>query len=105
MMLVFPQLSGFCPILLLSMIQKIILKEFLNYCIYKKFMVLSASEMRLTLREENREYFYSQLDRLFPYLKDKYIQTYGMQHQINSPNNAILMKLFHQICEDKRDST
>ena len=49
---------------------------------------------------ENREYFYSQLDRLFPYLKDKYIQTYGMQYQINSPNNAILMKLFHQICED-----
>jgi len=32
--------------------------------------------MGLTLREGNREYFYEQLDRLFPQLKQKYIQTY-----------------------------
>lgn len=56
--------------------------------------------MGLTLREGNREYFYNQLDQSFPYIKDKYIQTYGMQYQINSPNHTTLMKLFHQLCED-----
>ena len=56
--------------------------------------------MGLTLREGNREYFYNQLDRLFPHLKDKYIRTYGMQYQLNSPKNNALMKMFHQMCED-----
>ena len=76
------------------------IKGILNYCIEAKVYGVICFGMGLTLREGNREYFYSQLDRLFPYLKDKYIQTYGMQYQINSPNNATLMKLFHQICED-----
>lgn len=56
--------------------------------------------MGLTLREGNREYFYSQLDRLFPHMKEKYICTYGMQYQLSSPKHNGLMKLFHQICED-----
>ena len=56
--------------------------------------------MGLTLREGNREYFYSQLDKLFPHMKEKYIRTYGTQYQINSLKNHELMKLFHRICED-----
>ena len=56
--------------------------------------------MGLTLREGSREYFYSQLDRLFPHMKEKYMRTYGMQYQLNSPQNHELMKLFHRICED-----
>lgn len=55
--------------------------------------------MGLTLREGNREYFFAQLDRLFPGMKEKYLKTYGMQYQVNSPNNDALMKLFHQTCE------
>ena len=55
--------------------------------------------MGLTLREGNREYFYSQLDRLFPHMKEKYIRTYDMQYQLSSPKHNELMKLFHQICE------
>ncbi len=54
--------------------------------------------MGLTLRDGNREYFYRQLDRLFPGLKEKYIKTYGMQYEINSPRNEELMKLFHKFC-------
>jgi len=56
--------------------------------------------MGLTLREGNREYFYSQLDRLFPHMKEKYLRAYGMQYQLSSPKNKELMKIFHQICED-----
>lgn len=54
--------------------------------------------MGLTLREGNREYFYLQLDRLFPGLKQKYIRTYGARYEIVSPHNADLMNLFVQKC-------
>ena len=56
--------------------------------------------MGLTLRDGNREYFYRQLDRLFPGLKEKYIKTYGVQYEINSPRNEELMKLFHEFCQE-----
>ncbi|MDO5300237.1 MAG: radical SAM protein [Clostridia bacterium] len=54
--------------------------------------------MGLTLREGNREYFYRQLDRLFPGMKERYARTYGSQYIVSSPNHAGLMALFHQTC-------
>lgn len=54
--------------------------------------------MGLTLREGNREYFYEQLDCLFPGLKGRYIRTYGNRYEIESPNNSRLMKIFHDKC-------
>lgn len=56
--------------------------------------------MGLTLRDGNREYFFQQLDRLFPGLKARYIQEYGMQYQLLSPRNRELMTLFHNFCEE-----
>ena len=56
--------------------------------------------MGLTLREGNREYFYKQLDCLFPGLKEKYVRIYGNQYEIASPDNRRLMRLFHQKCEE-----
>lgn len=55
--------------------------------------------MGLTLREGNREYFYRQLDRLFPGMKEKYRRTYGLQYHAASPKHEQLMTLFHNICE------
>ena len=55
--------------------------------------------MGLTLREGNREYFYSQLDRLFPGLKERYVRTYANQYEVISPRSAELMELFHNTCE------
>ena len=95
-----PTVVWLCPILPFINDTEENIKGILNYCIEAKVYGVICFGMGLTLREGNREYFYSQLDRLFPYLKDKYIQTYGMQYQINSPNNEPLMKLFHQLCED-----
>lgn len=72
----------------------------LDMCIEAKVYGIICFGMGLTLREGNREYFYEQLDRLFPQLKEKYIQAYGNQYMINSPNNNSLMKLFHQKCNE-----
>ncbi len=55
--------------------------------------------MGLTLRDGDREYFYQQLDRLFPGLKERYIRAYGQDYMIPSPNNDALMELFWQRCE------
>lgn len=56
--------------------------------------------MGLTLREGNREYFYQQLDKCFPKLKEKYISIYKNSYYLNSPYNDELMKYFHQKCEE-----
>jgi len=55
--------------------------------------------MGLTLRDGNREYFYSALDKHFPGLKERYIRTYGNAYELPSPKNDELMALFHGFCE------
>lgn len=71
----------------------------LDMCIEAKVYGVICFGMGLTLREGNREYFYTQLDRLFPRLKDKYIRTYGNQYVAESPDSSRLMKLFYEKCQ------
>ncbi len=71
----------------------------LNLCREAGVYGVMCFAMGLTLREGNREYFYKQLDRLFPGMKAKYIERYGNQYEINSPENTRLMQLFHDTCE------
>lgn len=55
--------------------------------------------MGLTLRDGNREYFYAQLDRHFPGLKDEYIRRYGNTYEIASPRSRELERVFRTECE------
>lgn len=75
------------------------IRAILNDCAEAGVYGVVCFEMGLTLREGNREYFYSQLDKHFPGMKEKYMQTYGLQYQVKSPENLPLMELFHSICE------
>lgn len=52
--------------------------------------------MGVTLREGNREYFYAQLDRKFPGLKETYIHTYGNSYECLSPNHRELEALLEE---------
>lgn len=70
----------------------------IDMCVKAEVYGIICFGMGLTLREGNREYFYEQLDRMFPSLKERYIRTYGNQYVIDSPNNRDLMRLFHQKC-------
>ena len=56
--------------------------------------------MGVTLRQGNREYFYRQLDRHFPGLKERYIGTYGNAYVLESPNSRELLELLHRRCRD-----
>ena len=71
----------------------------LSECVRVGVKVIVCFGMGLTLREGNREYFYGQLDRLFPGLKEQYIRTYGDQYMIESGSSQKLMRLFHRKCE------
>ena len=73
----------------------------LNECAAAGVWGVICFDMGLTLREGNREYFYQQLDKLFPGLKAKYVKTYGLRYQVNSHQNEPLMRLFHETCAQK----
>ena len=75
------------------------LRALLDACITAKVQGILCFGIGLTLREGNREYFYAQLDRLFPGMKERYIRTYADQYIVTSPNNSRLMPIFHRICD------
>ena len=55
--------------------------------------------MGMTLRTGDREYYYAQLDRLFPGLKQQYIKEFGSSYEIPSPNGGKLWNLFIELCD------
>lgn len=71
----------------------------MDYCIRARVHGIVCFGFGLTLREGNREYFYKQLDRLFPGMKQKYIRTFGNSYMCNSTNNRYLMNVFKKQCE------
>jgi hypothetical protein len=49
--------------------------------------------MGVTMREGNREYFYQQLDRLFPGMRAQYIRKFALQYELSSDRADMLMQL------------
>lgn len=72
----------------------------LQSCIDAKVKGILCFNMGVTLRDGNREYFYTQLDRHFPGMKERYIRAYGNRYELLSPRNEELMELFHGTCEE-----
>jgi len=79
------------------------LKAILDYCADAGVKGIICFGMGLTLREGNREYFYSQLDRLFPGsgFKERYIKDFGLAYNLVSPENNRLMRIFRGFCQDR----
>lgn len=94
-----PTVVWLCPILPFINDTRENLQELLDFCIEAQVMGVINFGIGMTLREGDREYYYAQLDRHFPGLKERYIRTYGNRYEITSPNNRELMKLFHDTCE------
>ncbi|MBQ2635972.1 MAG: radical SAM protein [Methanobrevibacter sp.] len=68
----------------------------LDMCIEANVRGIICFGIGLTLRDGNRQYFYSKLDEHFPGLKQRYIREFGNAYSIASPNNVELMKLFEE---------
>lgn len=71
-----PTVVWICPILPYINDSLENLHTLLNYCKETDVKGIINFGMGLTLREGNREYFYAQLDKHFPGLKETYIKTY-----------------------------
>lgn len=70
----------------------------LDYCFSAGVKGIICFGFGLTLRQGNREYFYSKLDEHFPGMKDRYIKTFGNSYECPSPNSHRLMKIFRDNC-------
>ncbi len=75
------------------------IRGLLSYCIDAGVHGIVNFDMGLTLREGDREYFYAQLDRLFPGLKQRYIEAFGLRYECVSPHNDRLMAIFTEACQ------
>lgn len=72
----------------------------LKYCIDAKVRGIICFGVGLTLRDGDREYFYSRLDKHFPNMKERYIYTYGNSYQLTSSNNNLLMNRISEVCRN-----
>ena len=55
--------------------------------------------MGMTLRENQRVYYFEKLDEKFPRLKEKYIKNYGDKYNCLAPNYKHLYKVFTDECD------
>lgn len=95
-----PTVVWLCPILPFINDTEENITGILGMCAEAQVKGIINFGMGLTLRSGNREYYYSQLDKHFPGLKEEYIRRYGNAYEVPSPNSDQLMKLFHHICEE-----
>jgi len=93
-----PTVVWLCPILPFINDTEENLRGILDYCIRAKVQGVLNFGFGVTLRDGNREYFYKQLDKNFPGIKQKYIDHFGDSYMCKSPNNAKLAALFEQTC-------
>lgn len=94
-----PTVVWLCPILPFINDTQENIRGILAYCIEAGVKGIINFGMGVTLREGDREYFYAQLDRKFPGLKERYIRTYANAYEVPSPRSGELLKLFHDTCE------
>ncbi len=94
-----PTVVWLCPILPYINDTKENIERILQSCIEAGVKGVICFNMGVTLREGNREYFYGQLDRHFPGMKERYIRSFGSAYALNSHRNGELMRLYHKTCE------
>jgi DNA repair photolyase len=51
----------------------------------------------MTLRTGSRDWYYDQLDKRFPGIKEKYIRQFGWRYECNSPNRQRLEDVFQKL--------
>ena len=95
-----PTVVWFCRLLPFSNDTGENLAGILDYCAQAGVKCIVCFGMGLTLRAGNREYFYRQLDRLFPGMKERYIRTYGNRYELPSPREKELTEQLAAFCRE-----
>ncbi|MDR2699182.1 MAG: radical SAM protein [Candidatus Methanoplasma sp.] len=95
-----PTVVWLCPVLPFINDSEENLLGLLDYCIKANVRGILCFGFGVTLREGDREYFYQALDRIFPGMKERYIESFGNSYICNSPNNVRLMDIFGGVCKE-----
>lgn len=99
-----PTVVWFSPLLPFINDTKENIEGIVDYCARAGVQAIICFGIGLTLREGNREYFYSALNRKFSMssttasLKEHYQKTFGYSYVCSSPHEAELMKYLAQLC-------
>ncbi|MGL5676553.1 MAG: radical SAM protein [Cellulosilyticaceae bacterium] len=76
------------------------LNGLLDYCVKAGVRGIVCFGFGVTMREGNREYFYEQLDKLFPGMKEQYRRMYGSNYMCGSQQHNRLMARLSEVCEE-----
>lgn len=90
-----------CPILPFLNDTEENLRGLLGYCFDAGVEAIVNFGMGVTLQEGDREYFYAQLDRHFPGVKERYIRAFGNRYECLSPNASRLTEIFREECRKR----
>jgi DNA repair photolyase len=74
------------------------LRGLLDYCIDAGVRGIITWGFGTTMREGSRDYFYKSLDKHFPGVKKRYMETFGDNYQCKSPNNYRLWNIYKDVC-------
>lgn len=91
-----PSVVWLCPILPYINDTEDNINSILDSCIEADVKGILCFGMGLTLRKGNREHFYQKLDEHFPGLKNRYVNEFGNDYFIPSPDNDRLMDIFYR---------
>ncbi len=100
-----PSVVWLCPVLPFINDSEENLSGLLSLCFDAGVRGIVCFGFGVTLRSGNREHFYSELDRKFPGIKEKYIETYGDAYECISQNNTKLRMLFESECRKHKVMT
>ncbi len=95
-----PTVVWLCPILPFLNDTDENIRAIVEACAEAGVMGIINFGMGVTLRSGDREYFYSQLDRHFPGMKQRYIWTFRNAYEVPSPRSRELLDLFHGFCQE-----
>lgn len=87
-----------CPILPFLNDTEENLRGLLDCCLEAGVEMIMNFGMGVTLRDGNRQYFYTQLDQCFPGMKERYIQAFGNRYQCRSPRADKLERILRETC-------
>lgn len=76
------------------------LRGILDLCVRAGVKGIICFGMGVTLREGDREYYYTALERHFSGVKRKYIERFGNSYECPSDNHDKLMKIFRDTCRE-----
>ncbi len=94
-----PTVVWLCPLLPFINDTEENLRGVLDYCVRAQVQGILNFGFGVTMREGNREYFYSKLDTLFPGMKERYIQQFGDSYECRSPHSKQLSPILRETCK------